>query len=42
VKRLSSRFKRVGPGSASIFLWSVGEDLKWDSTLFDKTPKKLA
>ena len=42
VKRLSSRFKLVGPGSASIFLWSVGEPLQWDSSLFEKSPKKLA
>ena len=41
VKRLSSRFKRLGPASASIFLWSVGEGIEWDSSLFDKKPKRL-
>ena len=42
VKRLSSRFKRVGPGTASIFLWSVGEPITWDMKYHHRRPTKLA
>jgi DNA-3-methyladenine glycosylase I len=42
VKRLGSRFKRVGPGTAHIFLWSVGEPIKWDESVHSRRPSKLA
>jgi DNA-3-methyladenine glycosylase I len=42
IKLLSSRFKRVGPSTASIFLWSVGEPIKWDETVHSRRPTKLA
>ena len=42
VKRLRSRFKRVGPSTAHIFLWSVGEPLVWDESLHSRRPSKLA
>ena len=42
VKRLRSRFKRVGPSTAHIFLWSVGETIKWDESLHSRRPSKLA
>lgn len=42
VKRLSSRFKRVGPGTAHIFLWSVGEPIKYDESVHSRRPSKLA
>lgn len=42
VKRLRSRFKRVGPSTAHIFLWSVGEPIKWDESLHSRRPSKLA
>ena len=42
VKRLKSRFKRVGPGTAHIFLWSVGEPIKWDESIHSRRPSKLA
>ncbi len=41
-KRLSSRFKRVGPGTAHIFLWSVGEPIRWNESLYSRRPSKLA
>ena len=41
-KRLSSVFKRVGPGTAHIFLWSIGEPIEWDESLYSRRPKKLA
>ena len=41
VKNLKSRFKHVGPSTANIFIWSVGEPIKHDPTVFTKTnPKK--
>ncbi len=42
VKRLRSRFKRVGPSTAHIFLWSVGEPLVWDESLHSRRPRRLA
>jgi len=42
VKRLRSRFKRVGPSTAHIFLWSVGEPLVWDESLHSRRPSQLA
>ena len=42
VKRLTSRFKRVGPSTAHIFLWSVGEPLVWDESLHSRRPSQLA
>ena len=42
VKRLRSRFKRVGPSTAHIFLWSIGEPLVWDESLHSRRPSKLA
>ena len=42
VKRLSSRFKRVGPATASIFLWSVGEPITWNMRYHHRRPSKLA
>ena len=41
VKRLKSRFKRVGPSTAHIFLWSVGEDIKYDPSIHTRIPKKI-
>ena len=42
VKRLRSRFKRVGPSTAHIFLWSVGEPLVWNESLHSRRPSRLA
>ena len=42
VKRLCSRFKRVGPGTSHIFLWSVGEPIEWDESVHSRRPSKLA
>jgi DNA-3-methyladenine glycosylase I len=42
VKRLRSRFKRVGPSTAHIFLWSVGEPIKWDESIHNRKPSRLA
>jgi DNA-3-methyladenine glycosylase I len=42
VKLLSSRFKRVGPSTAHIFLWSIGEPIQWDESIHSRRPKKLA
>jgi DNA-3-methyladenine glycosylase I len=42
VKRLRSKFKRVGTSTAHIFLWSVGEPLVWDESLHSRRPSKLA
>lgn len=41
VKRLKSRFKRVGPGTAHIFLWSVGEDIKYEPGVHQRQPKEI-
>ncbi|MFW6109288.1 MAG: DNA-3-methyladenine glycosylase I [archaeon] len=41
VKRLVSRFKRVGPATVHIFLWSVGEPIKYDETLHNRRPVNL-
>jgi DNA-3-methyladenine glycosylase I len=41
VRRLRSRFKRVGPGTAHIFLWSVGEPIKYDPTVHTRQPTKI-
>jgi DNA-3-methyladenine glycosylase I len=42
VKRLKSRFKRMGPATAHIFLWSVGEPIKYDGNIHRRKPKKIA
>ena len=39
VKRLKSRFKRIGPITAHIFLWSVGEPIKYDESIDRLKPK---
>ncbi|UCH57163.1 MAG: DNA-3-methyladenine glycosylase I [Candidatus Bathyarchaeota archaeon] len=41
VKSLRSRFKRVGPGTAHIFLWSVGEKIEYDPTVHTRQPTKI-
>ena len=41
VKRLRSRFKRVGPGTAHIFLWSVGEEIRYDPAVHTRRPTKI-
>lgn len=41
VKRLRSRLKRVGPSTAHIFLWSVGEAIKYDPTVHTRRPTKI-
>jgi len=42
VKRLRSRFKRVGSGTAHIFLWSVGEGIRYDPAVHTRQPTKIA
>jgi DNA-3-methyladenine glycosylase I len=42
VKRLKSRFKRIGASTAHIFLWSVGESIKWDESIHSRRPSQLA
>jgi DNA-3-methyladenine glycosylase I len=41
VKRLHSRFKRVGPSTAHIFLWSVGEPIEYDQSIHTRRPSKI-
>ncbi len=41
VKRLRSRFKRVGPSTAHIFLWSVGEAIEYDPSVHTRRPSKI-
>ncbi len=41
VKRLRSRLKRVGPSTAHIFLWSVGEEIKYDPTVYTRQPTRI-
>ena len=41
VKQLKSRFKHVGPSTAHIFLWSVGEPIKYDQSIHQRQPKKI-
>lgn len=41
VKALRSRLKRVGPGTAHIFLWSVGEPIKHDPSVHTREPTKI-
>jgi DNA-3-methyladenine glycosylase I len=41
VKQLVSRFKRVGASTAHIFLWSVGEDIKYDPSMHTRRPTKI-
>ena len=41
VKRMRSRFKRVGPSTAHIFLWSVGEKIKYDPSVYTRRPTKI-
>ena len=42
VKRLRSTLKHVGPGTAHIFLWSVGEPIKYDESVHSRRPTKIA
>ena len=42
VKRLISTLKHVGPGTAHIFLWSVGEPIKYDESVHSRRPTKIA
>jgi 3-methyladenine DNA glycosylase Tag len=41
VKRLKSNFKHVGNSTAHIFLWSIGESIKYDETVHSRQPKKI-
>jgi DNA-3-methyladenine glycosylase I len=41
VKALSNRMKRVGKGSAHIFLWSVGESIEYDPSVHPRRPKEI-
>jgi DNA-3-methyladenine glycosylase I len=41
VKTLRSRMKRVGPGTAHIFLWSIGEPIKYDPSVHSRRPKEI-
>jgi DNA-3-methyladenine glycosylase I len=41
VKRLRSSFKRVGPSTAHIFLWSVGEAIEYDPSVHTRRPSKI-
>jgi len=41
VKQLKSHFKHVGPSTAHIFLWSVGEPLKYDQSIHQRQPRKI-
>jgi DNA-3-methyladenine glycosylase I len=41
VKALRSRLKRVGPSTAHIFLWSVGEPIQHDPSVFTRKPKEI-
>ena len=41
VKNLSSRLKRIGPSTAHIFLWSVGEPIAYDSRVFTRKPTTI-
>jgi DNA-3-methyladenine glycosylase I len=41
VKQLKSRFKHVGPSTAHIFLWSIGEPLKYDESIHTRQPRKI-
>jgi len=41
VKALRSRMKRVGPGTAHIFLWSVGEPITYDPSVHARRPKEI-
>jgi DNA-3-methyladenine glycosylase I len=41
VKIMRSRFKRVGPSTAHIFLWSVGEKIEYDPAVHTRRPTKI-
>lgn len=41
VKTLRSRMKRVGPGTAHIFLWSVGEPITYDPGVHARRPREI-
>ncbi len=41
VKRLISIFSRVGKSTAHIFLWSVGEQIKYEESIYSKKPTKI-
>jgi DNA-3-methyladenine glycosylase I len=39
VKKLQDSFKHVGPSTAHIFLFSVGEDIKYDESVHGRRPR---
>ena len=41
VKRLKARFRRVGPSTAHIFLWSVGEPIEYKPEIFTRRPREI-
>jgi len=41
VKRLKARFRRVGPSTAHIFLWSVGEPIEYQPEVFTRRPREV-
>jgi DNA-3-methyladenine glycosylase I len=41
VKRLMARFMRVGPSTAHIFLWSVGEPIEYEPGVFTRKPREI-
>jgi DNA-3-methyladenine glycosylase I len=41
VKRLKARFRRVGPSTAHIFLWSVGEPIEYEPEIFTRRPREI-
>jgi DNA-3-methyladenine glycosylase I len=41
VKALRSRMKRVGTGSAHIYLWSVGEPIIYDPSVHSRQPREI-
>jgi len=41
VKALRDRMKRVGTGTAHIFLWSVGEPITYDPSVHTRRPREV-
>jgi len=41
VKRLKARFRHVGPSTAHIFLWSVGEPIEYEPEVFTRRPREI-
>ena len=41
IGRLKMRFSRIGPSTAHIFLWSIGEPIEYDTSVFTRQPKKV-